>query len=653
MIEIKDLNKTYGKTATAVLAVKNTSLIIKQGEFVAIMGASGSGKSTLLHIMGLLDRPDSGSYKIFGKEVSNLPNDSLASLRNKLVGFVFQQFHLLSRTSARENVELPLIYSGRDTNAENVLNKLGSVGLSKRVEHLPNELSGGEQQRVAIARALVNEPMVILADEPTGNLDTKSEEEIIKIFKDLNDSGKTIILVTHDNEVARHAKRIITMRDGEIISDKEQASHKEVKENDKAINAILKEKPHSYFDIAELAGHIRQSYRAITSNKVRSFLSMLGILFGVAAVIAMLALGQGATRSMEERLKTLGSNLLSIRGGSAKVRGVAKGSGSVTRFTLSDVTAIENLKPLVKKVSGHVSGSGQLVYKSENWSTNVQGVGYDYGEMRATVPEIGRWFTKDEIKKREKVAVVGYTVVDKLFGNKNPVGETIKINRLNFRIVGIAPEKGAGGWRDQDDVVYIPLTTAMYRVFGKDYLDSIYAEISDVGSTKEAQDRIKQLIVKRHRIYSDDEDSFYIRDMSEIQDMLTSTTKTMSLLLGCIAAISLLVGGIGIMNIMLVSVTERTREIGLRKAIGARGKDIMAQFLIEAIIMTLSGGFIGIVVGVLVAVILSLLAGWATKVTGSSIVLATGFSIAVGIFFGLWPAKKASELNPIEALRYE
>ena len=653
MIEIKDLNKTYGKIATAVLAVKDVSLTIKQGEFIAVMGASGSGKSTLLHIMGLLDRPDSGSYKIFGKEVSNLSNDSLANLRNKLIGFVFQQFHLLSRTSARENVELPLIYSGRDANAENVLDKLSSVGLSKRVEHLPNELSGGEQQRVAIARALVNEPMVILADEPTGNLDTKSEEEIIKIFNDLNDSGKTVILVTHDNEVAKHAKRIITMRDGKIISDKEQGPHKEVIEDDKAINAILKEKPHSYFDITELAGHIRQSYRAITSNKVRSFLSMLGILFGVAAVIAMLALGQGATRSMEERLKTLGSNLLSIRGGSAKVRGVAKGSGSVTRFTLSDVSAIESLKPLVKKVSGQVSGSGQLVYKSENWSTNVQGVGYDYGTMRATVPEIGRWFTKNEIKKREKVAVVGYTVVDKLFGDKNPVGEMIKINRLNFRIVGVAPEKGAGGWRDQDDVVYIPLTTAMYRVFGKDYLDSIYAEISDVGSTAEAQDRIEQLIIKRHRIYSDDEDSFYIRDMSEIQDMLTSTTKTMSLLLGCIAAISLLVGGIGIMNIMLVSVTERTREIGLRKAIGARGKDIMAQFLIEAIIMTLSGGFIGIVVGVLVAVILSLLAGWATKVTGSSIILATGFSIAVGIFFGLWPAKKASELNPIEALRYE
>lgn len=653
MIEIKNLNKTYGRGTASVSAVKDASLAIKQGEFVAIMGASGSGKSTLLHILGLLDRPDSGTYKIFGREVSKLSDDSLANLRNKLIGFVFQQFHLLSRTSARENVELPLIYSGKDSGTGDVMGKLDSVGLSKRAAHLPNELSGGEQQRVAIARALVNEPLLILADEPTGNLDTKSEEEIIKIFKDLNEAGKTIILVTHENEVARHAKRIITMRDGEVISDKTQAASKELGENDTAVNRILKERPHSYFDIAELTGHIRQSYRAITSNKVRSLLSMLGILFGVAAVIAMLALGEGAKASMQERLKTLGSNLLSIRGGSAKVRGVARGSGSVTRFTLNDVEAISNLEPLVAKASGQVSGSGQLVYKNENWSTNVEGVGYDYAQMRATTPEIGRWFTKDEIKKRSKVAVLGYTVVDKLFGNTNPIGEIVKINRINFRVIGIAPEKGSGGFRDRDDVVYIPLTTAMYRVFGKDYLDSIYAEISDMGTTDEAQERIRELIISQHRIYSNDEDTFHIRDMSEIQEMISSTTQTMSLLLGCIAAISLLVGGIGIMNIMLVSVTERTREIGLRKAIGARSKDIMAQFLIESIIMTLSGGFIGIAFGILVAVILSLLAGWATKVTVLSVLLATGFSVAVGIFFGLWPAKKASELNPIEALRYE
>jgi len=283
----------------------------------------------------------------------------------------------------------------------------------------------------------------------------------------------------------------------------------------------------------------------------------------------------------------------------------------------------------------------------------VEGVGYDYGDMRATVPDIGRWFTREEITGREKTAVLGLTVVEKLFGNRNPVGETVKLNRINFKVIGVAPQKGSGGWRDQDDVVYIPVTTAMYRVLGKDYLDGIYAEVSDAGKMEEAEDRIRQLIARRHRIFRDEEDAFHIRDMSEIQEMLTSTTETMSVLLGCIAAISLLVGGIGIMNIMLVSVTERTREIGLRKAVGARARDIMTQFLIESVAMSLSGGIMGVALAILASMVLSALAGWATRVTLSNIFLAMCFSVAVGVFFGLWPAKKAAVLDPINALRYE
>jgi len=652
MIELKNLYKTYGKGEVSIVALNDVSLSVRQGEFVAIMGPSGSGKSTLLHMLGFLDRPDKGSYRILGTEISELSDDELAHLRNRLLGFVFQQFHLLRRTSALENVELPLIYSGKKAMIENARKNLGSVGLASRVTHIPSELSGGEQQKVAIARALVNNPLILLADEPTGNLDTKSEEKIIKILKELNEQGKTIILVTHEKEIAQHAKRIITMRDGKIVSD--ETRHR-AKIPEKASVSIkeLAGQSHSYFEKIEFKEHIRQSFRAILANKVRSFLSMLGILFGVAAVIAMLALGQGAKASMEERLKTLGSNLLSIRGGSAKVRGVARATGSMARFTSADVEALRDLKPLVKKIAGSVSGSAQIVYKSENWNTNVEGVGHDYGEMRASIPEIGRWFSREEITSRDKIAILGLTVVEKLFGNRNPVGEIIKINRINFKVIGVAPEKGSGGWRDLDDVVYIPVTTAMYRVLGKNYLDRIYAEIIDVESMDEAQERIKKVIMKRHRIHKDVDDSFHIRDMSEIQEMLSSTTETMSMLLGCIAAISLLVGGIGIMNIMLVSVTERTREIGLRKAIGARAKDIMTQFLIEAVVMTLSGGLIGILLGVLTSVMLSFLAGWATRVTISNIFLAAGFSIVVGMFFGLWPAKKASRLNPIEALRYE
>jgi macrolide transport system ATP-binding/permease protein len=320
---------------------------------------------------------------------------------------------------------------------------------------------------------------------------------------------------------------------------------------------------------------------------------------------------------------------------------------------MNDVEAIRELALLISKVSGYVSGNGQIVYGSENWSTRIEGIGYDFGQMRASVPEVGRWFTEEEYTRRDKVAIIGFTIVEKLFQNKNPVGQTIKINRINFRVIGVAPEKGAGGFHDQDDIIYIPVTTAMYRVLGKDYLDAIYVEVSDAQYVAQAQEEISQVIKERHKLYSQDDDSFHIRDMSEIQEMLTSTTQTMTMLLGSIAAISLVVGGIGIMNIMLVSVTERTREIGLRKAIGAKSADIMTQFLIEAVVMTLSGGIMGIVLGAGIASALSVFAGWSTKVSLFSVILATTFSIAVGVGFGLWPARKAAQLNPIEALRYE
>jgi len=652
MIEVNNISKTYHSDKVPVKALVDVSLKIESGEFVAIMGQSGSGKSTLLHVLGFLDRPDKGSYKLCGQEISDLEDNQLASLRNNLVGFVFQQFHLLRRVSAVENVELPLIYAGKKFGKEVAREKLEAVGLSDRLKHRSNELSGGEQQRVAIARSLVNDPMIIFADEPTGNLDTKSEEEIISILKELNSQGKTIILVTHEKEVAAHAKRIITMRDGRIISD--EYKDKSLKTENGSLNLslcnIISQK-HSSIGRIEFIQHLYQSIRAIFSNKIRSFLSMLGILFGVGAVIAMMALGEGAKVSMEQRLKSLGSNLLSVRGGSSRMHGVASGSGTVTRFTPEDIEAIRRLSS-VKKVTGSCRGTGQVVYENENWNTSLEGVGYDYGQMRAAIPEIGRWFTQGEISLREKVAILGTTVVEKLFKQTSPIGKNIKINRINFKVIGIVPEKGSMGPHDQDDIIYIPLTTAMYRVLGKDYIDQIYVEVSDVDLIDQAQDQISDLIKKRHRLYKD-EDSFEIRNMSEIQQMLSSTTQTMSLLLGSIAAISLLVGGIGIMNIMLVSVTERTREIGLRKAIGARNNDIMSQFLIEAVVMTFSGGVIGILLGSLSALIMTSVFGWATKVSMFSIVLSTTFSIAVGIGFGLWPAKKAAQLNPIEALRYE
>ncbi len=651
MIEVVDIRRTYTIGESPVRALDGVSLTIDEGEFVAIMGASGSGKSTLMHILGLLDVPDSGTYRLMGKEVGKLNDDELATLRNNVAGFVFQQFHLLGRMSTIDNVMLPCIYSDeRGDFRADAMKRLEMVGLGHRAGHRPNQMSGGEQQRVAIARALIRDPMLIFADEPTGNLDTKNSHEIMRILTELHRQGKTIIMVTHEHDIAEYAGRVITMKDGKIIDDRKKEGM-EFRPGAKPDGMKVEHQP--LFKPSRMLGFMKQAFRSITSNKIRTLLSVLGILVGVASVIAMMALGTGAKASMEARLKSMGSNLLSIRGGSARIMGAAQGSGTFTRFTAQDADAIRELAPLVNYVAGDVTGPAQMVYLDKNTSSTVEGVDYDYASMRDATPAIGRWFTRQEIQSRRKVAIIGTTVASELFGNEDPVGKTIKINRINFTIIGVAPPKGFAGHRDQDDVALVPVTTAMYRVLGKEYFDSIYVEVSSAENIEPAKQAIDALIRKRHKIQPDDNDSFNIRDMTEFQQMLSATTQTMSMLLGSIAAISLVVGGIGIMNIMLVSVTERTKEIGLRKAIGARKGDIMLQFLIESVGMTLSGGLIGIVVGVGVSVMLSTFAGWAVKTSMFSVVLATGFSVLIGLFFGLWPARKAATLKPVEALRFE
>ena len=654
MLELVNVHRTYQIGDSTVHALRGVSVTIEQGEFVAVMGASGSGKSSLLQILGLLDNPDNGEFLIFGNNVNTLSEDEKAGVRNNVAGFVFQQFHLLKRMDIVDNVRLPYIYSGiKGDFRQEAIKRLRMVGLDNRIDHTPNQLSGGEQQRVAIARALVRDPLIIFADEPTGNLDTKNSAEIMKILQGLNAEGKTIIMVTHEKEIAAYAKRIITMRDGIIVSDECKPGMEPIAavSGDTAFDIRAAEKGSLWQD-GRFVGFIAQAFQAILANKMRSFLSVLGILVGVASVIAMMALGDGAKEAMQEQLKSMGSNMLSIRAGSAKIRGAAQGAGAVARFTFLDVDAIASLHTLVKNASGVVNGNGMIVFGNKNWTTGLNGVGYDYGTMRAAIPSIGRWFTPEEIQTREKVAIIGVTVVKQLFDNTNPIGKTVKINRINFTVIGIAPAKGFSGPQDQDDVVFIPVTTAMYRVLGKTYLSGIFVEVAQPNLIQRTTSAINELIRKRHRLKADD-DSFNIRDMTEVQQMLSSTTQTMSLLLGSIAAISLVVGGIGIMNIMLVSVTERTREIGLRKAIGARKNDIMLQFLVESVGMTVSGGFIGIILGIGVSLILSFFAGWAVKTSLISVVLATAFSVLTGIFFGLWPARKAADLKPVEALRYE
>ena len=654
IIELINVRRFYQLGPTTVRALVGCTLTISQGEFVVVMGPSGSGKSTFLHILGLLDRPDGGTYRLEGEDVGGLPDNRLAYLRNRRMGFVFQQFHLLPINTALENAALPLIYAGRSSCREAALTRIREVGLTGRAGHLPNELSGGERQRVAIARSLVNDPAIIFADEPTGNLDSVSGEEIISLLESLNRQGKTVVMVTHEERLAERASRVIRMRDGEVVSDRRREDFYPIAPPVKSLVETPRAEtcPTSSGGRAVLKDHFRESLRAVFSHRLRSLLSMLGILIGVGAVIAMLALGAGAKQSIEKDLARLGSNLLMVRPGSRTMRGVRMEAGAVTRFTISDAEAMGKL-PDIRRVSPSISGRGQLVWGNRNWNTRLQGVGVDYPQMRASVPLQGRFFTEEELRRRDRVVVIGATIVRELFGDRDPVGAEIKINRQSFRVIGVLPEKGSQGWRDRDDEALIPITTAMHRVMGKDYVDSIDVEVMGAALMEAAEEELRRLIIQRHRLTPEREDSFQIRNMAEIQEMIQETTRTMSLLLGSIAAISLLVWGIGIMNIMLVSVTERTREIGIRKAVGAGRKDILVQFLIEAVVMTLSGGLAGVLLGAGISWLLSTLAGWTVRVTPFSVILATAFSVLVGLVFGLWPARQAARLSPIAALRYE
>jgi macrolide transport system ATP-binding/permease protein len=652
VIELKNLKKTYHLEKLDVPVLHGINLVIEQGEFVAIMGHSGSGKSTLLNILGLLDKPSSGSFKLAGIEVSKYSDDELAALRNKYLGFIFQQFNLLSKLTALENVYLPVIYSGlKNENArEDPENLLKIVGLSERMSHRPNEMSGGQQQRVAIARSLINKPLVIFADEPTGNLDTKSTKEIIDILKRLNASGITVVMVTHEPELTAYATRTVQVQDGLIISDVKTAEPPKI--SDGKTGGDFK---HTAFSLSRIKDYFIQAWRSLAGNKMRSALSILGVMIGVSSLISMLAVGTGAQKAIEDQVAGLGSNLLMVMPGASQRGGISSESGARMRLIPEDIADLKRNVREISKISGNAGGRGQIVANGKNYNTRIEGVSPDYAEMRTSQAEIGRFFTEEENAQRQRVALLGKTVIKQIWGdaNFNPIGEYVKINRIDFQVIGVLPEKGSSGFRDEDDKIIIPVNTAMYRVVGTQYLNNMDVQIKEDADMSEAAEKITQRLLVTHRMPLNGSDAVRVRNMAEIQETMNSMASAFSLLLGSIAFISLLVGGIGIMNIMFVSVSERTKEIGLRKAVGANNADILFQFIIESVFVCCAGGIIGIIFGSLISMVISKIAGWTTAVTFSSVFLAFGFSAVTGLLFGVWPARKASLLNPIDALRHD
>ena len=642
ILELGAVHKHYQNGESIVRALDGVSLTVQRGEFVAIMGQSGSGKSTLMNIIGCLDRPTSGSYRVLGEEAARLSLDELAALRRETFGFIFQRYNLLASATAEENVEIPAIYAGvpkpkRTVRARRLLERLG---LGQRTDHRPAELSGGQQQRVAIARALINDPPVILADEPTGALDSSSGEEVLALLQELHAEGRTIILITHAENVARHASRVVQIQDGRIIADSAPA-----KVSASASPLLEAQESPSHFRLTtSLREALVTAWRSLRVNLFRTTLTLLGIIIGVAAVVAMLAVGAGSRQQVLEQIRAMGTNLMTVRPGAPGIRG----SGDIITLVLEDAAAIKELPNIASAVPER-SNRMTVRFGNLDYQTTVQGVGEDFAFVRDWEVAEGQFFNAEDARRYAPVVVLGRTVAETLFPHGgSPVGKYVLLKNVPFLVIGTMTEKGASpGGNDQDDVMFVPVNTGLIRLFGKTYLSSITVKVTDTADIETTQARIEALLRARHKA-----EDFSVRNMASILEVAMATQDTFTVLLGTVAAISLLVGGIGVMNIMLVSVVERTREIGVRMATGARMRDILLQFNIEAAVVCAVGGVIGILVG-LVAGLGLRFSGMAVIFSVTPALLAFACASATGLLFGYLPARQAARLDPVLALAAE
>lgn len=641
LIELRGVTRVFrnGEIETPVL--HGIDLDIYPGEFVAIVGQSGSGKSTLMNILGCLDKASEGDYRFNGRDVATLDRDGLAHLRREAFGFVFQSYNLLAGLSAVDNVSMPAVYAGLSVTErrERATGLLTSLGLGERLDHTPSQLSGGQQQRVSIARALMNGGNIILADEPTGALDSRSGRDVMALLKDLSAKGHTVILITHDAEVASHADRIIEIRDGRIVSDGGKSADAEKP------GVILPESSARESTLGqELLEAARTAFRSLHSNVFRTVLTLLGIVIGVGSVITMLAIGDGAKQAVVDRISSMGSNLLLVRPGGPDMRG---GRWSVSTLVIEDVEALNELPHILAAIP-ELTGSQTLRYDNNDHSAELNATSFRFPVARQWPVESGTFFSEEDEQTYSTVAVLGQTVADKFFPQGDALGQYVMVNNILFQVIGVMSKRGGSPMgQDQDDVVFVPFSTGSLRLFGQRFLRNATIAVADQTRMTEVQDAAHAMLLQRHGT-----EDFQIHNMASLIDTVSATQNTMTLLLGSIAAISLLVGGIGVMNIMLVSVTERTREIGIRMATGARTRHILQQFLIEAVVVSALGGVIGVIIGLGTA---ALIASFGTPITYSltPVVLAFSCAFLTGLVFGYLPARKAARLDPVAALATE
>jgi len=680
LIVLRNIRRHFAAGEAYVTVLKGINLTIERGEMVAIVGQSGSGKSTLMNILGCLDKPSEGQYFISGRETGALNADSLSALRRNHFGFIFQRYHLLNELTALGNVEIPAIYAGmrpglRKKRAELLLERLG---MGERMDHRPSQLSGGQQQRVSIARALMNDGEIILADEPTGALDRHSGEEVLSILEEIHASGRTVILVTHDMGVARRAERIIEISDGEIISDRANApssapmngdmpgdaaaefpvpeaapeqpparaaspifqpadeSPKQMPGQKQALLSPLSQFRDRFFEAQHMA------LLSMAAHKMRTFLTMLGVIIGIAAVIAVVALGNGTQQQILASINRLGTNTLTIFAGQsmADVR-----AAKVTTLVETDANALGEL-PYITAVTPMVSTSTTVRYGNIYANATLNGVSEQYFKAQGARLIKGRLFTKEDVARRRLSLVIEQDAANTLFPNgENPIGQVILVGNVAAEIIGTIDVQKFG---PSSNVLglYLPYTTVQTRFLGNTVLRSISVLLSQSVDSRLAEQLVTRFLTKRHGTQD-----FFIRNSQDFIDQVLSTTNAMRLLIASIAFISLFVGGIGVMNIMLVTVSERINEIGVRMAVGARRSDILQQFLIEAVLVCVTGGLIGMGLGLSIGVIFDMLgSNFKMIYSTASIISAFVISTLIGVGFGYLPARNASRLDPVAAL---